>query len=92
MHTVAECGMFYLQAAIAQQPGASWTAQRQSQAVDNIAVVLDAMGERGREGPLSKPTCRAVLTTSDISNRCRVELARSCPKYSFGSCNPGPAG
>jgi hypothetical protein len=52
MHAVAECGMFYLQAAVAQQPGASWTAQRQSQAVDNIAVVLDAMGEKGREGPL----------------------------------------
>lgn len=54
MHAIAECGMFYLQAAVAQQPGASWTAQRQGQAVDNIAVVLDAMGERGREGPLSE--------------------------------------
>jgi hypothetical protein len=52
MHAVAECGMFYLQAAIAQTPGAPFTAQRQSQAVDNIAVILDALGQRGREGPL----------------------------------------
>jgi hypothetical protein len=52
MHAVAECGMFYLQAAIAQTPGATFTAQRQSQAVENIAVILDALGQRGREGPL----------------------------------------
>lgn len=54
MHAVAECGMFYLQAAVALQPGSSWTAQRQSQAVENIAVILDALGERGRECPMSE--------------------------------------
>ncbi len=53
MHAVAECGMFYLQAAMATN-GASWTAQRQSQAVDNIAVILEAIGQKGRASPLSK--------------------------------------
>lgn len=66
MHAVAECGMFYLQAAVAQQPGSVWTAQRQSQAVENIAVVLDALGEKGREGPLSECSLRTVDARTNI--------------------------
>lgn len=64
MHAIAECGMFYLQAAVgassnpgfapAQSDVGGLTAQRQSQAVDNIAVVLEALGERGRESCLSE--------------------------------------
>lgn len=49
MHAVAECGMFYLQAAVALQPGSIWTAQRQCQAVENIAVILDALGGGAEE-------------------------------------------
>ncbi|OCF38758.1 hypothetical protein I317_07464 [Kwoniella heveanensis CBS 569] len=50
MHAVAECGMFYLQAAVAQQTDATYTAQRQSQAVDNLTVIMDSIGRSGREG------------------------------------------
>ncbi|WVR08862.1 hypothetical protein IAU60_005921 [Kwoniella sp. DSM 27419] len=50
MHAVAECGMFYLQAAVAQQTDAAYTAQRQSQAVDNLTVIMDSIGRTGREG------------------------------------------
>ena len=51
MHVIAECGMFYLQAAV---DSSGWTAQRQSQAVNNIAIILEALGERGRQSPLGK--------------------------------------
>lgn len=51
MHAVAECGMFYLQS---RHLGAPFAVQRQGQAVDNLTVVIDSLGERGREGPLSK--------------------------------------
>ena len=63
MHAIAECGMFYLQSTIAPATGTRWTAQRQSQAVDNIAVILEALGERGRESPLSEfdPSRRALV-------------------------------
>ena len=54
MHAMAECGMFYLQAAVAQQPGAVYTAQRQNQAVDNIVIILNSFGEKGRESSASK--------------------------------------
>jgi hypothetical protein len=66
MHALAECGMFYLQAALASSPvGANsgtdgWdmdgvnTAQRQSQAVENLLVILEAIGEKGRQAPLSE--------------------------------------
>ncbi|KAK8844085.1 hypothetical protein IAR55_006879 [Kwoniella newhampshirensis] len=50
MHAVAECGMFYLQAAVAQQSEAGHTAQRQSQAVENLTVIMDTIGKAGREG------------------------------------------
>lgn len=50
MHAVAECGMFYLQS---KHTGAGVAVQRQGQAVDNLTVMIDALGERGREGPLS---------------------------------------
>lgn len=51
MHAVAECGMFYLQS---KHAGAPFAVQRQGQAVDNLTVMIDALGERGREGPLSE--------------------------------------
>ncbi|WVW79615.1 hypothetical protein I302_101584 [Kwoniella bestiolae CBS 10118] len=50
MHAVAECGMFYLQAAVAQFTDGAYTAQRQSQAVDNLTVIMDSIGRNGREG------------------------------------------
>ncbi|WRT69303.1 uncharacterized protein IL334_006287 [Kwoniella shivajii] len=50
MHAVAECGMFYLQAAVAQYTDGTYTAQRQSQAVDNLSVIMDTIGKPGREG------------------------------------------
>ncbi|WWC90977.1 uncharacterized protein L201_005916 [Kwoniella dendrophila CBS 6074] len=50
MHAVAECGMFYLQAAVAQYTDGAYTAQRQSQAVDNLTVIMDTIGRNGREG------------------------------------------
>ncbi|OCF78879.1 hypothetical protein I204_00823 [Kwoniella mangroviensis CBS 8886] len=50
MHAVAECGMFYLQAAVAQFTDGAYTAQRQSQAVDNLSVIMDTIGRNGREG------------------------------------------
>ncbi|WWC63776.1 uncharacterized protein I303_106381 [Kwoniella dejecticola CBS 10117] len=50
MHAVAECGMFYLQAAVAQYTDGAYTAQRQSQAVDNLTVIMDTIGKNGREG------------------------------------------
>ncbi|WWD21259.1 hypothetical protein CI109_105743 [Kwoniella shandongensis] len=50
MHAVAECGMFYLQAVVAQQTEAGHTAQRQSQAVENLTVIMDTIGKAGREG------------------------------------------
>ncbi|KLT38823.1 hypothetical protein CC85DRAFT_305607 [Cutaneotrichosporon oleaginosum] len=49
MHAVAECGMFYLQS---KQGGSPTAVQRQGSAVDNLTVLIDALGERGREGPL----------------------------------------
>ncbi|RXK39013.1 hypothetical protein M231_03743 [Tremella mesenterica] len=49
MHCLAECGMFYLQAVVAQQMGNEWMAVRQGQAVQNIAILMDRAGERGRE-------------------------------------------
>lgn len=56
MHAVAECGMFYLQS---KHAGAPFAVQRQGQAVDNLTVMIDALGERGREGPLSKSSLLA---------------------------------
>ena len=54
MHALAECGMFYLQASGTNASASpSWTAQRQSQAVENIVVILEALGARGRQSPLS---------------------------------------
>ncbi|BEI87098.1 hypothetical protein CcaverHIS002_0704440 [Cutaneotrichosporon cavernicola] len=49
MHAVAECGMFYLQS---KHNGLPTAVQRQGSAVDNLAVLIGALGERGREGPL----------------------------------------
>lgn len=49
MHAVAECGMFYLQS---KHTGAPFAVQRQGQAVDNLTVIIESFGERGREGPL----------------------------------------
>ena len=75
MHALAECGMFYLQATLATN-GASWAAQRQSQAVDNIAVILEAVGVRGRESPLSKhsPSDNSGCTCADpqCSSHCSL--------------------
>ncbi|ORY28827.1 hypothetical protein BCR39DRAFT_187902 [Naematelia encephala] len=46
MHILAECGMFHLQASADRGAG-----QRQSQVVDNLVVLLDALGEAGRANP-----------------------------------------
>jgi hypothetical protein len=54
MHTLAECGMFYLQVVAAAAVGTVITAQRQAQAVDNLSVIINTLGERGRESPLSE--------------------------------------
>ncbi|WVQ81187.1 hypothetical protein IAT38_003309 [Cryptococcus sp. DSM 104549] len=52
MHAIAECGMFYLQAAVApQQSDVEGTAHRQRQAVQNLMVIMDTIGQAGREGP-----------------------------------------
>lgn len=54
MHTLAECGMFYLQVVAATSVGTVITAQRQAQAVDNLSVIVNTLGQRGRESPLSE--------------------------------------
>lgn len=53
MHSIAESSQFYLQsiAAIAGDIDHSITANRQSQAVDNMTVVIDTMGDVGRQSP-----------------------------------------
>ena len=53
MHCVAECGMFQLQSALVNT-GERWALQRQNQAIDNIVIIMDAIGERGRSSPLSE--------------------------------------
>ena len=52
MHALAECSMFFLQAIVALQPGSPYTAERQGQAVENLGVILEAMGPRGRSCPM----------------------------------------
>jgi hypothetical protein len=53
MHSTAESSQFYLQsiAAIAGDISHSITATRQSQAVDNMTVVIDTIGDVGRQSP-----------------------------------------
>ncbi|GHJ83832.1 hypothetical protein NliqN6_0234 [Naganishia liquefaciens] len=53
MHSIAESSQFYLQsiAAIAGDIDHSITATRQSQAVDNMTVVIDTIGDVGRQSP-----------------------------------------
>ncbi|KAJ9103827.1 hypothetical protein QFC21_002289 [Naganishia friedmannii] len=53
MHSIAESSQFYLQsiAAIAGDISHSITATRQSQAVDNMTVVIDTIGDIGRQSP-----------------------------------------
>ncbi|KAJ9120112.1 hypothetical protein QFC22_003010 [Naganishia vaughanmartiniae] len=53
MHSIAESSQFYLQsiAAIAGDISHSITATRQSQAVDNMTVVIDTIGDVGRQSP-----------------------------------------
>ncbi|WVQ74396.1 hypothetical protein IAR50_003997 [Cryptococcus sp. DSM 104548] len=50
MHAAAECGMFYLQAAVAPVSDGIVTARRQSQAIENLIVIMDTIGLAGREG------------------------------------------
>ncbi len=66
MHAVAECGMFYLQAAATHIPP-GLMAKRQGQAVENLAVILHSLGEKGREGPLSECIVRQVRSRSDTT-------------------------
>ena len=56
MHSIAESSQFYLQsiAAIAGDIDHSITATRQSQAVDNMTVVIDTIGDVGRQSPEGK--------------------------------------
>ncbi|ORX39367.1 hypothetical protein BD324DRAFT_649443 [Kockovaella imperatae] len=51
MHCIAESGMYRLQGALGTL-GEEWTAERQGQAADNIIVIMDAMGRKGRTVPL----------------------------------------
>jgi energy-converting hydrogenase Eha subunit E len=55
-HALAESSQFYLQsaAAVLGEVDAATTARRQSQAVDNLVVTLDAIGDIGRHSPQSK--------------------------------------
>ncbi len=56
MHAMAESGMFYLQAAamaLGQAPS-EITSQRQAQAVDNLGVILQSIGDVGRSAPASE--------------------------------------
>lgn len=56
-HALAESSQFYLQssAARAGDVDETVTAVRQSQAVDNLSVILDTIGDIGRHSPQSKP-------------------------------------
>jgi hypothetical protein len=56
MHAMAESGMFYLQTAAMAlgQVAPEISSQRQSQAVDNLGVILQSIGEVGRGSPLSE--------------------------------------
>lgn len=56
MHAIAESGMVYLQAAAAAsgQVPRDVTMQRQTQAVDNIGVILQSLGDLGRASPMSE--------------------------------------
>lgn len=63
MHAVAECGMFYLQS---KQGGSPTAFTRQGSAVENLSVLIDELGERGREGPLSESTIPAYATKADV--------------------------
>ena len=51
MHCIAESGMYSLQSALVAS-GERWPADRQDQAVDNIVVIMDALGRKGRSAPL----------------------------------------
>jgi hypothetical protein len=55
-HALAESSQFYLQsaAALLGEVDAGTTARRQSQAVDNLIVTLDAIGDIGRHSPESR--------------------------------------
>lgn len=55
-HSLAESSQFYLQsaAALSRDADATMTAIRQSQAVDNLAVILDTIGDIGRHSPQSE--------------------------------------
>lgn len=74
MHSIAESSQFYLQsiAAIAGDISHSITATRQSQAVDNMTVVIDTIGDIGRQSP-EGTHCRLLI----------IELAAN-PSYFFG--------
>jgi hypothetical protein len=55
-HSLAESSQFYLQsaAALSGEVDAAQTAIKQSLAVDNLAVILDTIGDIGRHSPQSK--------------------------------------
>lgn len=55
-HALAESSQFYLQsaAALVGEVDAGTTARRQSQAVDNLIITLDAIGDIGRHSPQSE--------------------------------------
>ena len=63
MHALAECSVFHLHGLQGEAKGIQGhkgsegdlrTSERQGQAVDDIVIVLDAVGPRGREGFLSE--------------------------------------
>ena len=59
-HALAESSQFYLQSAasLLGEVDNVTTARRQSQAVDNLIITLDAIGDIGRHSPQSKSMLR----------------------------------
>ncbi|WVO15432.1 hypothetical protein L204_103090 [Cryptococcus depauperatus] len=65
MHAIAECGMFYLQA-VTSTSDPRFTAKRQNQAVENLMVIMDAIGEAGREGCFFATSWQEHLEKSNL--------------------------
>lgn len=69
-HSLAESSQFYLQSAAARSgdTDAGLTARRQSQAVDNLAVIMDTIGIVGRHSPQSTSSTLLGLGSNPAAN------------------------
>lgn len=66
MHMIAECGMLYVQAAKAQVTGMESTSSATMlRTMENISILLEHLGSRGRESYLSES---AVFFDPDLTN------------------------